>query len=129
FVSGFSREAFEDALRRCQEYILAGDIFQVALSQRLSVPPRARPTDVYRALRAMNPSPDMYFLDLDGTHVVGSSPEILVRLSGDTITLRPIAGTRRRGATPESDAALAQELLADPKERAEHVMLMDLGRN
>lgn len=85
--------------------------------------------DVYRALRAMNPSPYMYFLDLDGTHVVGSSPEILVRLTGGTITLRPIAGTRPRGASAEADQALAEELLADPKEIAEHVMLMDLGRN
>lgn len=129
FVSGFTREGFEAAVRRSQEYILAGDIFQVVLSQRLSVPFRARPMDVYRALRAMNPSPYMYFLDLDGCHVVGSSPEILVRLSGDTVTLRPIAGTRPRGATPEEDAELAAELLADPKELAEHVMLMDLGRN
>ncbi len=129
FVSGFSRDGFEAAVRKSKEYILAGDIFQVVLSQRLSVPFRARPMDVYRALRAMNPSPYMYFLDLDGTHVVGSSPEILVRLSGDTITLRPIAGTRPRGATPETDQDLADELLADPKEIAEHVMLMDLGRN
>jgi anthranilate synthase component 1 len=129
FVSTFSRGDFEAAVRRCQAYILAGDIFQVVLSQRLSVPFRARPIDVYRALRAMNPSPYMYFLDLDGTHVVGSSPEILVRLSGDAITLRPIAGTRPRGATPEADQALAEDLLADPKELAEHVMLMDLGRN
>ncbi|MFB9067411.1 anthranilate synthase component I [Pseudofulvimonas gallinarii] len=129
FVSGFTREGFEAAVRKSKEYILAGDIFQVVLSQRLSVPFRARPIDVYRALRAMNPSPYMYFLDLDGCHVVGSSPEILVRLSGDTVTLRPIAGTRPRGATPDEDAALATELLADPKEIAEHVMLMDLGRN
>ncbi|MDZ3823902.1 MAG: anthranilate synthase component I [Pseudoxanthomonas sp.] len=129
FVSGFSRDAFEAAVRTCQEYILAGDIFQVVLSQRLSVPFRARPLDVYRALRAMNPSPYMYFLDLDGCHVVGSSPEILVRLAGGTVTVRPIAGTRPRGATPDADAALAAELLADPKELAEHVMLMDLGRN
>jgi anthranilate synthase component 1 len=129
FISGFTREGFEAAVRRSKEYILAGDIFQVVLSQRLSVPFRARPIDVYRALRAMNPSPYMYFLDLDGCHVVGSSPEILVRLSGDTVTVRPIAGTRPRGATPEEDAALAEELLADPKEIAEHVMLMDLGRN
>jgi anthranilate synthase component 1 len=129
FVSGFTREGFEAAVRKSKEYILAGDIFQVVLSQRLSVPFRARPMDVYRALRAMNPSPYMYFLDLDGTHVVGSSPEILVRVGGDRIVLRPIAGTRPRGETPEADAGLAQELLADPKEIAEHVMLMDLGRN
>ncbi len=129
FVSGFTREGFEAAVRASKEYILAGDIFQVVLSQRLSVPFRARPIDVYRALRAMNPSPYMYFLDLDGTHVVGSSPEILVRLDGGRVVVRPIAGTRPRGDTPEADAALAEELLADPKEIAEHVMLMDLGRN
>jgi anthranilate synthase component 1 len=93
------------------------------------VPFRARPVDVYRALRALNPSPYMYFLDLGGTQVVGSSPEILVRLQGGEITVRPIAGTRPRGATAEADAALEAELLADPKERAEHLMLIDLGRN
>ena len=129
FVSGFTRDGFEAAVRKSKEYILAGDIFQVVLSQRLSVPFRARPMDVYRALRALNPSPYMYFLDLDGTHIVGSSPEILVRVDDDRVVLRPIAGTRPRGATSEADAALAQELLADPKEIAEHVMLMDLGRN
>ena len=112
-----------------EDYIAAGDIFQVVLSQRMSVPFRARPVDVYRALRALNPSPYMYFLDLGGTQVVGSSPEILVRLQGGEITVRPIAGTRPRGATPEADAALEAELLADPKERAEHLMLIDLGRN
>jgi anthranilate synthase component 1 len=129
FVSGFSREGFEAAVRRCQEYIAAGDIMQVVLSQRLSVPFRARPVDVYRALRSLNPSPYMYFMDMDGTHIVGSSPEILVQVEGGETAVRPIAGTRRRGATPEEDAALADELLADPKERAEHVMLIDLGRN
>lgn len=129
FSSGFSQPDFEAAVRRCQQDILAGDIFQVVLSQRLSVPFRARPIDVYRALRALNPSPYMYFFDLDGSHVVGSSPEILVRLDADRVVLRPIAGTRPRGATPEADLALEQELLADPKELAEHVMLMDLGRN
>ncbi len=129
FVSGFTREGFEAAVRKAQEYIRAGDIFQVVLSQRLSVPFRARAVDVYRALRSLNPSPYMYFLDLGGTRVVGSSPEILVRLQGGRITVRPIAGTRPRGATPEADAALEAELLADPKERAEHLMLIDLGRN
>ena len=93
------------------------------------MPFQARPVDVYRALRALNPSPYMYFLDVGGTQVVGSSPEILVRLQGGEITVRPIAGTRPRGATPEEDAALEAELLADPKERAEHLMLIDLGRN
>ncbi len=129
FVSGFTREGFIDAVKRSREYIAAGDVFQVVLSQRLSVPFRARPVDVYRALRALNPSPYMYFLDLGTTQIVGSSPEILVRQQGDQITVRPIAGTRPRGATPEQDLALEAELLADPKERAEHLMLIDLGRN
>ncbi len=134
FVSGFTRDGFIAAVEQCKELIRAGDIFQVVLSQRLSVPFRARPVDVYRALRALNPSPYMYFLDVGGTQVVGSSPEILVRLQHDdegrgTVTVRPIAGTRPRGATPGEDAALEAELLADPKERAEHLMLIDLGRN
>ena len=129
FVSGFTREGFIDAVERCKELIRAGDIFQVVLSQRMSVPFQARPVDVYRALRALNPSPYMYFLDVGGTQVVGSSPEILVRLQGGEITVRPIAGTRPRGATHEEDLALEAELLADPKERAEHLMLIDLGRN
>jgi anthranilate synthase component 1 len=129
FVSGFTRDGFIAAIERSKESIRAGDIFQVVLSQRLSVPFRARPVDVYRALRAMNPSPYMYFLDLGGTQVVGSSPEILVRLKHGEVTVRPIAGTRPRGATPEQDAQLEAELLADPKERAEHLMLIDLGRN
>ncbi|MFH1599317.1 MAG: anthranilate synthase component I [Pseudomonadota bacterium] len=129
FVSGFTREGFLAAVERCKEYIRAGDIFQVVLSQRMSVPFRARPVDVYRALRALNPSPYMYFLDLGDTQVVGSSPEILVRLQGGEVTVRPIAGTRPRGDTPEADVALEAELLADPKERAEHLMLIDLGRN
>jgi anthranilate synthase component 1 len=129
FVSGFTRDGFIAAIEKSKEYIRAGDIFQVVLSQRLSVPFRARPVDVYRALRAMNPSPYMYFLDLGATQVVGSSPEILVRLKDGEVTVRPIAGTRPRGATPEQDAQLEAELLADPKERAEHLMLIDLGRN
>jgi anthranilate synthase component I len=129
FVSGFTREGFVDAVEKSKEYIRAGDIFQVVLSQRLSVPFRARPVDVYRALRALNPSPYMYFLDVGDTQVVGSSPEILVRLENGTVTVRPLAGTRPRGKTPEADALLEAELLADPKERAEHVMLIDLGRN
>ncbi|RPE79626.1 anthranilate synthase component I family protein [Vulcaniibacterium tengchongense] len=129
FVSGFTREGFVAAVEKSKDYIRAGDIFQVVLSQRLSVPFKARPVDVYRALRALNPSPYMYFLDAGGTQVVGSSPEILVRLQDGRITVRPIAGTRPRGATPEEDAALEAELLADPKERAEHLMLIDLGRN
>ena len=129
FVSGFTREGFLDAVRRSKDYIASGDAFQVVLSQRLSVPFRARPVDVYRALRAMNPSPYMYFLDTGATQVVGSSPEILVRMQGDEVTVRPIAGTRPRGRTHEQDIALEAELLADPKERAEHLMLIDLGRN
>ena len=129
FRSSFGRDAFLAAVRRCQEYIRAGDIFQVVLSQRLSVPFRARPVDVYRALRALNPSPYMYFLDLGATQIVGSSPEILVRLKEGTVTVRPIAGTRPRGGDAAEDAALEAELLADPKERAEHLMLIDLGRN
>ena len=134
FVSGFTREGFIAAVEKSKEYIRAGDIFQVVLSQRLSVPFKARPVDVYRALRALNPSPYMYFLDVGDMQVVGSSPEILVRLQHDAqgrgeVTVRPIAGTRPRGDTPERDAALEAELLADPKERAEHLMLIDLGRN
>ena len=114
---------------KVKDYIRAGDAFQVVLSQRLSVPFSARPVDVYRALRALNPSPYMYFLDVGGTQVVGSSPEILVRQQQGKVTVRPIAGTRPRGETPEQDQALEVELLADPKERAEHLMLIDLGRN
>ena len=129
FVSGFTSEGFVAAVEAVKDYIRAGDVFQVVLSQRMSVPFRARPVDVYRALRALNPSPYMYFLDLDGTQVVGSSPEILVRVQDGEVTVRPIAGTRPRGATPAEDAALEAELLADPKERAEHLMLIDLGRN
>ncbi|MCX7043291.1 MAG: anthranilate synthase component I [Gammaproteobacteria bacterium] len=129
FISGFTRDGFVKAVETVKEYIRAGDVFQVVLSQRMSVPFRARPVDVYRALRALNPSPYMYFLDLDGTQVVGSSPEILVRVQDGEITVRPIAGTRPRGATHAEDVALEAELLADPKERAEHLMLIDLGRN
>jgi anthranilate synthase component 1 len=129
FRYGFTRDAFLDAVRRSQEYILAGDIFQVVLSQRMSVPFKARPLDVYRALRALNPSPYMYFIELGDTQIVGSSPEVLVRVQNRKVTVRPIAGTIHRGATPAEDQALAEQLLADPKERAEHVMLIDLGRN
>ena len=134
FVSGFTREGFIAAVEKSKEYIRAGDVFQVVLSQRLSVPFNARPVDVYRALRALNPSPYMYFLDTGEVQVVGSSPEILVRLQrsdegGAEVTVRPIAGTRPRGATPAEDLALERDLLADPKELAEHLMLIDLGRN
>lgn len=129
FISGFTRQGFEDAVRRIKEYIVAGDVMQVVLSQRLSIPYSASPLDLYRALRCLNPSPYMYHLNLGDAHIVGSSPEILVRLEDDTITVRPIAGTRPRGKTLEEDLALEKELLADPKERAEHLMLIDLGRN
>jgi len=129
FHYGFNRRDFIDAVERCKEYILSGDIFQVVLSQRMSVPFTARPLDVYRALRALNPSPYMYFIDLGDTQIVGSSPEVLVRVQRRKVTLRPIAGTRRRGETAAEDRALEEELLNDPKERAEHLMLIDLGRN
>ena len=129
FKSSFTRAQFEAMVERAKDYIRAGDIFQVVPSQRLSVPYTGRPVDVYRALRALNPSPYMYFMDLGATQIVGSSPEILARLKDGKVVVRPLAGTRRRGATPEEDARLAEELLADPKERAEHLMLIDLGRN
>jgi len=129
FVSGFSEPEFTAAVRKAQEYIKAGDAFQVVLSQRMSVPFKARPVDVYRALRALNPSPYMYFLDFGGTQVVGSSPEILVRAKQGRVTVRPIAGTRPRGTDAALDAALETELLGDAKECAEHLMLIDLGRN
>ena len=129
FKSSFTREAFEAVVERCKEHIRAGDVFQVVPSQRLGIGFRARPVDVYRALRALNPSPYMYFVDLGGTQIVGSSPEILARFKDGKVIVRPLAGTRRRGATLDEDAALEKELLADPKERAEHLMLIDLGRN
>jgi anthranilate synthase component 1 len=125
----FSESGFVDAVKRSKEYIFAGDCMQVQISQRTSRRFEAPPLALYRALRGVNPSPYMYYFDFGDHHVVGASPEILVRLSGGTVTLRPIAGTRPRGATPAEDAATAAELLADPKERAEHVMLIDLGRN
>jgi anthranilate synthase component 1 len=127
--SEFTQAAFVEAVERAKRYIHDGDIMQVVLSQRVSHPFPASPLSLYRALRALNPSPYMFYYDMGGFHVVGASPEILVRLEGDTVTLRPIAGTRARGATREQDLALERDLLADPKERAEHVMLMDLGRN
>ncbi len=127
--SNMSRAAFHEMVRRAREYIVAGDIFQVVLSQRFSVPFSLPPLSLYRALRRVNPSPFLFFLDFGDFAVVGSSPEILVRLRDEQVTIRPIAGTRRRGATPAEDRALAAELLADPKELAEHLMLLDLGRN
>lgn len=127
--SNFDRASFEDAVRACLEYIRAGDIFQVVLSQRFHVPLKAAPIDLYRALRAVNPSPYMYCLEFPDLAVVGSSPEVMVQLENGIARLRPIAGTRPRGRTPEEDEALAKELLEDAKELAEHVMLVDLGRN
>ena len=128
--STMTQAQYEDAVHQAKEYIAAGDIFQVVLSQRLARPTDADPFSIYRALRRINPSPYMFFLDFDDdTCLVGSSPEVLVRLQGRTAAVRPIAGTRPRGTTQEEDKALAAELLADPKERAEHVMLVDLGRN
>ncbi len=129
FVSGFSESAFKAAVGRIKQYILDGDCMQVVISQRLSIPFHARPLDLYRALRGLNPSPYMYFLDLGDFQIVGSSPEILVRLEDGEVTVRPIAGTRRRGHSEAEDRALEAELLADPKELAEHLMLIDLGRN
>ncbi|MCF7988170.1 MAG: anthranilate synthase component I [Methylovulum sp.] len=129
FVSGFTQAGYEAAVRKAKDYITDGDIMQVVLSQRMSIPYRASPLNCYRALRCLNPSPYMFYLHLDDFHIVGSSPEILVRLEDNTVTVRPIAGTRRRGITPEQDLALEQELLSDPKELAEHLMLIDLGRN
>jgi anthranilate synthase component 1 len=126
-TSEFGADGFQAAVRRAKEYIAAGDIMQVVLSQRMSRPFTESPLSLYRALRSLNPSPYMFFYDFGDFHVVGASPEILVRKEGDTVTLRPIAGTRPRGATREADEKLAQELLADPKEIAEHVMLVDLG--
>ena len=130
FVSGFSQEGYESAVEKAKKYIVDGDIMQVVLSQRLSIPLRGvAPLDVYRALRFMNPSPYLFYLDLDDFHIVGASPEILVRLEHGLVTVRPIAGTRPRGKDEAEDLALEQDLLADPKELAEHLMLIDLGRN
>jgi anthranilate synthase component 1 len=128
-VSEFGEDNFKTAVKRAQQYILDGDIMQVVLSQRMSQPFTASPLSLYRVLRSLNPSPYMFYYDMGDHHVVGASPEILVRLENGTVTARPIAGTRPRGKTREQDIALAEELLADPKERAEHVQLMDLGRN
>ena len=127
--SEFGEENFKAAVKKAQQYILEGDIMQVVLSQRMSQEFHAPPLSLYRALRSLNPSPYMFYYDMGDHHVVGASPEILVRLDDGVVTSRPIAGTRPRGKTREQDLALADELLADPKERAEHVQLMDLGRN
>lgn len=129
FSSGFSQPGYYAAVEKIRQYIAAGDVMQVVPSQRLSAPFRAEPVALYRAIRRLNPSPYLYCMHLGDHHVVGSSPEVLVRVEDGEMTVRPIAGTRKRGATAEEDEALAQELLADPKEIAEHLMLIDLGRN
>ena len=129
FTSSFSRSDYEQAVLTIKDYIAAGDCMQVVISQRMSVPFSAAPIDLYRALRCFNPTPYMYFFNFSAFHVVGSSPEVLVRVEDGLITVRPIAGTRPRGATEEQDIALEHELLADKKELAEHLMLIDLGRN
>ena len=129
FKTHFGEDNFKQAVESIKEYVLAGDTMQVVVSQRLSVDFDAEPLNLYRALRSLNPSPYMYFLDLGDHHVVGSSPEILARLEDREVTVRPIAGTRRRGHTEQEDLALEQELVNDPKEIAEHLMLIDLGRN
>jgi anthranilate synthase component 1 len=129
YRSNFPPGGYEQAVVRSKEYIKAGDIFQVVLSQRLATETTARPFDIYRTLRVVNPSPFMFYLKAGPLALVGASPEIMVRVEGDKVTIRPLAGTRRRGKTEEEDEMLAAELIADPKERAEHIMLVDLGRN
>jgi anthranilate synthase component 1 len=127
--SNFTKEEFETAVRRCVEYIRAGDVFQVVIGQRMELPQTCDPFEVYRTLRMVNPSPFMFYLRTPAVTLVGSSPEIMCRVIKGVTTVRPLAGTRRRGRTEKEDRELAAELLADPKERAEHVMLVDLGRN
>ncbi len=129
FSSSVSKENFQDGVERIRELIHAGDAFQVVLSQRLGMSFSGRPFDLYRVLRTVNPSPYLYFLELDGMNLVGTSPEVLVRVEDGTVTVRPIAGTRPRGGTPEEDRLLAEDMLSDEKELAEHRMLVDLGRN
>ncbi len=129
FVSGFTETGFKQAVAKARQYIIDGDVMQVVLSQRMSVPFHAPPLDLYRALRSLNPSPYMFYLNLDDFHIVGSSPEILVRLEEGEVTVRPIAGTRRRGHDETDDRRMEADLLGDPKEIAEHLMLIDLGRN
>jgi anthranilate synthase component 1 len=129
YTSNFDQQEFEAAVEQCVEYIRAGDIFQVVISQRLQLTIRTHPFEIYRTLRVVNPSPFMFYLRSPSVTLVGSSPEIMVRVEDGEVTVRPLAGTRHRGASEEEDRALAEDLLADPKERAEHVMLVDLGRN
>lgn len=129
YTSNFEPERFESAVDRCKEYIRAGDIFQVVLSQRLKTETTATPLEIYRALRVVNPSPFLFLVRFGDLSLIGSSPEIMVRVEEGLVTIRPLAGTRKRGRNAEEDEALAAELIADPKERAEHIMLVDLGRN
>ncbi len=129
FESGFKQASFEQAVDDLKEFVLAGDVMQVVISQRLTVPFDLPPMQLYRALRCLNPSPYMYFMNMGDFHIVGSSPEILARVEEGIVTVRPIAGTRRRGKNMDDDIAMEKELLADPKEIAEHLMLIDLGRN
>ncbi len=129
FVSGFTKPEYEAAVEKVKQYVLAGDVMQVVPSQRLSIGFEAEPLNLYRALRRLNPSPYMYYMDLGEMHIVGSSPEILARLENNEVTVRPIAGTRKRGRDEAHDKALEKHLLSDPKEIAEHLMLIDLGRN
>ena len=129
FVSSFGKENYKKAVEKVKQYTLSGDIMQVVPSQRFTAHFNDQPINLYRALRRLNPSPYMYFLDLDGFHIVGSSPEVLARLEDGQVTVRPIAGTRHRGETDTDDRLLEQEMLTDPKEIAEHLMLIDLGRN
>jgi len=129
FVSGYPEDDFKAGVSKIKEYVLSGDIMQTVLSQRMSIPFESEPLDLYRSLRCLNPSPYMYFLNLQDFHIVGSSPEILARVEDGEVTVRPIAGTRKRGIDEAHDLALEKELLADPKELAEHLMLIDLGRN
>jgi anthranilate synthase component 1 len=129
FLPEIEKHEYLEMVGRAREYIMAGDVIQVVLSQRFHRKTAASPADLYRALRFVNPSPYLFFLKLDDMHLIGSSPEAMVRLEGGIAELKPIAGTRRRGKTEQEDRALADELLQDPKERAEHVMLVDLGRN
>jgi anthranilate synthase component 1 len=129
FVSSFGKDNYKRAVDKVKQYTLSGDVMQVVPSQRFSAPFEEAPINLYRALRRLNPSPYMYFLDLEDFHIVGSSPEVLARLEDEQVTVRPIAGTRRRGETAVDDQLLEKEMLADPKEIAEHLMLIDLGRN
>ena len=129
FISGFGEKEFKQSVEKIKEYIKAGDVMQVVCSQRMSVPFTSDPVELYRSIRYLNPSPYLYYLNLDEFHIVGSSPEILARLEDGEVTVRPIAGTRRRGRNEQDDIAMEEEMVNDPKEIAEHLMLIDLGRN